>query len=222
MAEIIGLYAGTVRALPPEGKPTGIYKSLVSQATIETEGLLGDHQADRAVHGGPEQAVHQYAQASYAAIVAEFPALADTAVPGSIGENVSAADMTEGTVYIGDTYQLGTVQLQVSQPRSPCWKINHRFDEPRLARFIADKRLNGWYYRVVKTGKVELGMEMTLLNRPSSAVSVDVFLAVMRQSRPSLREVERLQNCEGLSPEWQQRLAKKRSFLTKLLTKVGL
>jgi len=217
MLTIAGLYIGTVRPLLPAGKLTGMFKHPVAEAAVEREGLMGDEQADRLAHGGPEQAVHQYALSSYSAIVKAFPALANIAVAGSIGENISAANMNESSVYIGDIYQFGGAQLQISQPRSPCWKINDRFNEPKLVKFVAEQRLNGWYYRVLKTGKMATGNSIERIYRPASAVSVDDFLAITAMRRPPVYDVGRLLACEGLSPEWQQKLTKRQSFLRRLM-----
>ncbi len=41
------------------------------------------------------------------------------------GENLSTNGMTEHNVFIGDIYPLGvSVGIEVTQPRSPCFKLN--------------------------------------------------------------------------------------------------
>lgn len=124
---VTALYKGRLRPLPPEGRRTGIFKDPIERADVTKEGIVGDHQADRRFHGGPEKALHQYAQISYERIVSEFPELEGTAVPGSIGENISSSHLTDESICIGDIYRIGDVLAQVSQPRSPCWKINHKY-----------------------------------------------------------------------------------------------
>ncbi len=73
---------------------------------IASEGILGDHQADRRVHGGPEKAIHHYAATNYSNLAARFPEIAAAFVPGSIGENISASGIDEHTVAIGDLFTL--------------------------------------------------------------------------------------------------------------------
>jgi hypothetical protein len=43
--------------------------------------------------------------------------------------------MTERTVCIGNRYRMREAELELSQPCTPFWKINHRFGERDLSRF---------------------------------------------------------------------------------------
>ena len=65
MLQILSLYAGKLRPLEPEGQQTGIYKQPLDTAVVDHEGIVGDQQADRRYHGGPEKALHQYALQAY-------------------------------------------------------------------------------------------------------------------------------------------------------------
>lgn len=156
------IFVGAIRPLPPEGQPTGIFKApLAAPAAVGPLGIAGDQQADLRVHGGPEKAVHQYCADHYPRLATAFPRAEAPFVPGSLGENLSVAGLDEAAVCIGDRFRLGTALLEVSQPRSPCWKIDARFgiDSGRhgLARYIAQHGLTGWYYRVVEAGTVQPG-----------------------------------------------------------------
>ena len=156
------LFIGSIKPLPPEGQSTGIFKEpLLEPAAIGPLGIAGDRQADLRVHGGPDKAVHQYCADHYPRLAAAFPRAAAPFVPGSLGENLSVAGLDETTVCIGDRFRLGTALLEVSQPRSPCWKIDARFGiasgRSGLAYHIAQQSLTGWYYRVVEAGTVHPG-----------------------------------------------------------------
>src|SRR5690606_10795759 len=90
-------------------------------------GLDGDEQGDRRVHGGVDKAVHHYPFEHYARWRAELGPLPVLAAPGAFGENLSSAGLDESNVCLGDRYALGSVVLEVSQGRQPCWKLNDRF-----------------------------------------------------------------------------------------------
>lgn len=216
MLTVDGLFIGEIRILEPEGHRTGLFKEPVAWATVQRLGLVGDHQADRRYHGGPEKAVHQYAPDHYARIATCFPAAAIHAGPGALGENLSSVGMTEQTVCIGDRYRLGTVELEVSQPRTPCWKINHRFGEKQLAKFIQTERITGWYYRVVQEGEIECGDTIALQARPNPELSLDRFWQVVNQHRPDPAELQWLASAAGLAPHWVQRLLDRAAFLSRL------
>ena len=128
------------------------------------ENLAGNQQADTKNHGGPDKAALCYAAGHYPDWRAElerpdFP-------HGGFGENFTIAGLSEAKVCIGDTYQIGEVRAQVSQPRGPCWKIARRWRiEDLTARVLASGR-TGWYLRVLTEGYVETGQSVALLDRP--------------------------------------------------------
>lgn len=216
MTRIGGLYVGGITVLQPEGQSTGIFKHRVtSPRQLTREGFSGDVQADRRVHGGPEKAVHHYAAENYAQLAAKFPAAAGALVAGSLGENISSSGWDEAGVCIGDIFRLGRAVIQVSQPRSPCWKINHKFSEPGMSRFIAEQGITGWYYRVVEEGTVDPDDVFELLERPSPQVTLARLWQVGLAHRPAIEELTLLIATVGLTPGWVDKLTTRRDWLSK-------
>ncbi|MGJ7546209.1 MOSC domain-containing protein [Variovorax sp. LT1R16] len=210
------LFAGGLSFLEPEGQRTGIYKRRISgPVRVEPQGIVGDEHGDRRVHGGPEKAVHHYAAGNYALLARAFPASAPALVPGSLGENISAHHLSELNVHLGDVFRIGSVALQVSQPRSPCWKINHRFDAERMSMFVAQERITGWYYRVVEGGSIQPGDRMELVDRRTDRFSIDEFWRVQLCHRPCVDDVLKLIAVPGLAEEWKRRLAERMKWLQK-------
>ncbi|MFT6343425.1 MAG: MOSC domain-containing protein YiiM [Paraglaciecola sp.] len=207
--KVIGLYSGKLTNIGEKRSPTGIFKQSVSLVSVNELGIIGDIQADKRFHGGPEKALHQYALCSYEKIIKRYPLLHKQARSGMIGENLSVIDMNERNVCIGDIYKVGSAVLQVSSPRIPCWKINAKFKQPNLHQFIGLHRLNGWYYRVLQAGDIALDDVFILQQRPNANVSVDIMLKVIN-SEAQLVEV--VTNAVGLDPEWRRRLQKKYSL----------
>ena len=217
MSSVTGLYAGTLQALQPEGQRSGIYKLPIEQAEVTRKGIVGDQQADLRFHGGPEKALHQYACDSYELIVSHYPQLRGVAIPGSLGENLSSPDLNDADVCIGDVYRMGQVLLQVSQPRSPCWKINHKFAVDKLSLFIEQHRITGWYYRVLEMGRIRIGDPIQLLQRPNEGITIEHFHRVYKQHRPELEALDTLIACEGLNEEWRRRISSRRQYLVSLV-----
>jgi MOSC domain-containing protein YiiM len=210
--KIIGLYLGKLSNIGEKRSPTGIYKQSVEQVSVDELGIIGDIQADKRFHGGPEKALHQYALCSYEKIIKRYPLLHKQAKPGMIGENLSATDMNEHNVCIGDIYKVGSCVLQVSSPRIPCWKIDAKFKQPDLNQFISQHRLNGWYYRVLQAGNMTLNDAFLLQQKPNASVTVDTMLKVIYGKAEALI-VDVATNAIGLDPEWQKRLQKKYSLM---------
>jgi MOSC domain-containing protein YiiM len=206
--KIIGLYSGKLTNIGEKRSPTGIYKQSLEQVSVDELGIIGDIQADKRFHGGPEKALHQYALSSYEKIIKRYPLLHKQAKPGAIGENLSVADMNEHNVCIGDIYKVGSSVLQVSSPRIPCWKIDAKFKQPDLNRFISLHRLNGWYYRVIQIGNITLNDGFLLQQRPNANVTLDTMLKVIHGDAEE-QTIKLATNAIGLDPEWQKRLKNK-------------
>lgn len=204
---IDAVFAGGVRPLPPEGHPSGIVKEAVAgPVLLGPLGLAGDAQADRRVHGGPDKALHHYPAEHYAVLAAAYPGSAARFVPGSIGENVSTTGWTEETVCVGDVFRIGEARVQVTQPRSPCWKINHRYGLEDALQFVAGRGITGWYCRVVETGRIAAGDAFELIERNADPVSLRHLWQVTRSHRPTAEDLSRLAWTPGLSESWAEKL----------------
>lgn len=176
---MIHIFLGGIRPLPPDNQPTGIFKhEVLMPVWVGREGLAGDAQADRRVHGGLDKALHQYAIANYARLATAFPDAANLLIPGSIGENLSAPRWDETNIAIGDVFRFGDSTIQVSQPRSPCWKIDNRFGVEGLAQYIAEQRITGWYFRVLEEGAAETSADFERIERNVDPVSIADLLSL--------------------------------------------
>lgn len=206
--QIVGLYTGNKRAIGPKLSPTGIYKMPVEQVQVNTLGMIGDIQVDKRFHGGPERALHQFSLRSYETLIKRFPLLHSTLKIGQLGENINAVNMHEDNVFIGDIYQMGSVIVQVSSPRIPCWKIDAKLKQPGLSRFILDNQLSGWYYRVVQEGQINQSDTVKLIERSNNNLSIHYFLQLAQNKKLSESEKQQIQNAIGLDPEWRIKLLK--------------
>lgn len=207
------LATGPIGALP-EGRPTAIYKQPVAGAVaIGPGGLAGDAQADRRVHGGPEKAIHLYPADHYRELALAFPDAAQSLVPGSLGENLSVASVSEEDVCIGDIFAFGSARIQVSQPRSPCWKIDSRHGVEGLAAHIAETGRTGWYFRVLEGGTAQAGDRLELLERNPDPVSLARLWRSTLEHRPAPHTLASLAATPGLNPDWRQRLLKRREWM---------
>ena len=208
-----GLYAGQVARLAGDSRSSAIAKSPVSGRRLLTAAALsGDTQADRRAHGGDGKALHHYPAEHYAQLATAFPAGLHLS-PGGLGENISTRGLTERNVCIGDVFRIGGARIQVSQPRTPCWKIDLRTGSEGVAAFIATHGLAGWYYRVLEEGEIAAGDWLEHLERPADAVSLAEFWRVTGTTRPSIAALSRLAYAEGLDPVWSGKLTQRIEWL---------
>ena len=187
----------------------------VGPLELGLEGFIGDQQADRRVHGGPEKAVHLYPARHYKKLAERFPGAANQLVIGSLGENISTAELDENDVRIGDIWRLGGAQLQVCQPRNPCWKIDERFASEGMAAFIAEHRLTGWYWRVIRPGWVAPGDPLELIHAADGAFTLAEALLCWQAHRPALADLEKLAATPGIANNWQQKITARVEWLRK-------
>lgn len=210
---IDGLYVGQVALLPGDSRSSAIAKTIVAgPCFIGTGGLHGDTQADRRVHGDAGKAVHHYPAENYAHLARAFPDALHLA-PGGLGENISSHGLSEDNVCIGDVFRAGSARLQVSQPRTPCWKIDSRTGCEGVAAYVAAHGLAGWYYRVLDEGECRAGDLLEHLERPPAAVTLAEFWRVTRSPRPALDALLRLAYAEGLDPAWTGKLMQRIEWL---------
>ncbi|MFK8067148.1 MAG: MOSC domain-containing protein [Gammaproteobacteria bacterium] len=187
----------------PDDVPTGIFKTPVSDPIRLTDlGLEGDFQADQQVHGGLDKAVHHYAVENYELLKEALPHLAEKFLPGTIGENFSSENFSEKNVHIGDTFSVGSAIIQVSQPRRPCWKVNHKYGNGHLVNLLMQHHITGWYYRVVQEGIVQAGDEIILTERLSKSISIAKLWQQWIQFMQNKQSPHNLKDTPGLALEW--------------------
>ena len=208
------IFTGRVKLMLPDGEPSGIFKSAVDGPQhLGTNGLEGDEQADLRYHGGPEKALHQYPAEHYALLAQEWPQCASLLGPGVLGENISTRGMTEHDVCIGDVFGIGEARIQLSQPRSPCWKIDRRLKVDGASRFVEAAGVTGWYYRVLDEGKVCAGDEIVLLERPNPWLSLVHYWDTVMAHRPDPVALRQIAAAAGLAADKAQRWLERAAWL---------
>ena len=129
----------------------------------------GDEQADRRVHGGPDKAVYAYASEDTAWWAAR---LARELGPGAFGENLTLAGVDVSGAVIGERWRIGTVELEVAQPRFPCAKLATKFGDPTFVRLFGQANRPGAYLRIVVEGELGAGDAVQVLGRPGHGVTI--------------------------------------------------
>jgi MOSC domain-containing protein YiiM len=152
---------------------TGIHKQPVHEAVMVNKlGLAGDEQADLTVHGGLNKAVYAYPSEHYPFWAAQRLAALKREEPlphGSMGENLTMQGLLESDVWIGDRLHIGSVILEVTEPRQPCFKFNAKMGFSHAAKMMVQAGNSGFYLRVVQTGPIRAGDAITLVAGPRSS-----------------------------------------------------
>ncbi|HEX7299166.1 MAG TPA: MOSC domain-containing protein [Solirubrobacteraceae bacterium] len=185
---------------------SAIVKRPVSGAVaVAVNGVAGDEQANRRHHGGPYKAVYAYAREDVAWWERELGRPLDD---GAFGESLTLSGVDVSGARVGERWRVGTVELEVSGPRTPCAKLGARMGDPRFPRrFVAAGR-PGAYLAVATPGVLRAGDAVELLHRPGHDVTSALVMRI------ALREPARLDELEparaDMNPEllsWLERAA---------------
>jgi MOSC domain-containing protein YiiM len=127
-----------------------IYKTIRKEPIKVTKlGFEGDEHAFHS-HGGAEKALMQYRARRYRTWKREFPQSDHLFTLGGFGENLVADNANEENIFISDGIAFGDeVIAQVTYPRAPCAKLNHRFENKDMSRRAQTMARTGWYYCVL-------------------------------------------------------------------------
>lgn len=208
-ASVFSLNIGLPAQMPFKGKEvsTGIFKKPVQGPLFLSRlNFEGDGQADTVHHGGPDKAVCVYPHEHYAYWERELDIKLET---GAFGENVTLDGLREDDVHIGDIFSLGEAVVQISQPRQPCFKLALRYGVPEMPVKVQETGYTGFYFRVLKEGKVERLDKLTRTQRHRHGISVSEANRVMHVDKNDLDAVRAMLQVEELSESWRKTLMKR-------------
>lgn len=204
-ATLVSIQRGSIAPLGPDSVPSGFVKLPVDgPIEVTSLGLVGDEQADLTVHGGPDMALYAYPAGHYARWSVDYPEHADKFIAGGVGENLTIDGWTEADLCVGDVHAIGSVRLQVSRPRQPCFKFALRFGDNRLPKAMVRNGRAGWYYRVIATGTIDAGDMVTLVDRPNPGFRFDRLLQIINFNDASYAELRTMADLPGLASKLRE------------------
>lgn len=207
--KLSGLYVGSqLQAL--SGITTGIDgKSAVAQLQVQVDSVVGDAQADPKHHGGLDRVLHHFPREHYGQY-RRWDLITDFKDAPAMGENISTVGLNETQVNIGDILQIGDLTVQVTQPRSPCFKLNLQFGHRQFALAMQQSQLCGWFYRIITPATLHLSDSIQLVDRRTD-VSVAEAMALYFSPEFNARAYDKLVSCEGLAQSWVASLQRRLS-----------
>jgi MOSC domain-containing protein YiiM len=161
---------------------TGIYKYPVEAPIfLGAEDVENDHVLDRRYHGGVDKACYLYSADHYSFWKNKYPA--QLWQWGMFGENLTVAGLNESEIRIGDRFKIGEAEVQVSQPRQPCFKLGVRFGDQKVVDDFWMLPYPGIYVRVLQAGNVRVGDELVLIDRNTDSLPVSEVFSIFRLQR---------------------------------------
>lgn len=198
--KVISVNRGEARLVNWRGKKvrTGIFKYPVEGSIfLGAEDVVDDAVVDRKYHGGLDMAVYAYSADYYPFWKDRFPD-SDWSL-GMFGENLTIEGLDESKMHIGSVYQVGEAQIQVCQPRQPCFKLGIRFGTQKILKPYINSPYSGVYFRVIKPGLVNTGDELNITSNKSKSPTVStVFQFMYHKVEDSAEVLQHIISCEFL------------------------
>jgi MOSC domain-containing protein YiiM len=198
---VLSVNVGRPREFEYDGRPakSAIWKLPVA-GRVRARGvnLEGDEQADRKAHGGPDKALYAYAIED-----ARWweRALGRSVQYGEFGENLTTQEIAVNDALVGERWEIGTVVLEVSEPRVPCWRLGVRMNDQMFVRRFTEALRPGSYLRIIGEGDLGAGDQIRVIHRPDHDLTIrDVFRIYTRDRN----EIERLIAIPEISESWKK------------------
>jgi len=195
------------------GKPfmSGIFKEpLEGPVFLDYTHLEGDGSADLVHHRGLDKAVCVHSREHYP----YWEEILQRGFPyGFFGENLTVEGLRETEVHIGDVFRIGEAEVQCSQPRQPCHKLNKKFDDKSMAGRIQQNGFTGYYLRVLKQGWLKAGARLERVRTDPEKLTVDECNRVMFHDKDNLEALQRVLEHPLLAQSWKQDLLPRREKL---------
>lgn len=209
MQHPVEVFVGKIRDYQGS-RPSAIAKLQVEgELTLTETGIAGDEQAEKSYHGGTDRALCHYPREHYAHWAQMFPQQAALFCAPAFGENLSTSGLTEKNVFIGDIFRWGDALIQVTQPRSPCFKLNFHFGISDMSTQMQSSGRTGWLYRVIAGGNVSAEAPLELVSRVSDVSVYDAAAIAWFQPFDD-EQYHRLLSAAGLSASWTRTMQKRR------------
>ncbi|ART80753.1 MOSC domain-containing protein [Oceanisphaera avium] len=206
----VSILTGRASALTQDMESAIDKKPITRAQFCDVTGLVEDTQVSTPFHGGVERALHYYPYEHYVSWLAWFQGMGLNSAlrllsAGGFGENISGEGLTEAEACIGDIYQLDEAVVQISQPRSPCYKLNARFGYEFFSVLVQANGRTGWLLRVLHPGQVNPQAELTLLERPHPTMSVKRASDIVYNLAYCANNLRELAALKALSPSWRNK-----------------
>src|ERR1700733_317146 len=187
---------------------TGIWKKPVTGRIFARRlNLDGDGQGDLAGHGGEQRAMMVQQLDSYR-YWASYLGRSDLA-PGIFGENLTVDGLADAEVCIGDRFRIGSVVVEVTQPRDTCYRLGIRLERPEMPALLVAHHRPGFYLRVIQEGELGAGDHVEKLSDGPERVTVAEIDALLYSAEHKLEALRRAARIPALSPGWRASMQKR-------------
>jgi MOSC domain-containing protein YiiM len=187
-----------------EGR-TGIDKRSVSgPIEFKNDGVAGDRIIDTNAHGGYDQAVYAYAREDAQWWESEI----NEVIPaGRFGENLTTEGIDVNAALVGEKWKIGSVILEVSQPRIPCRVFAGFWKRATLIKDFTQAGRPGTYLRIIQEGTAQAGDAIEVIYKPGHSIRISDLFAAKSGERSKINEIKVVPQLSVEFKEWSEKIA---------------
>ena len=187
-----------------EGR-TGIDKRSVSgPIEFKNNGVAGDRIIDTNVHGGYDQAVYAYASEDAQWWENEIK---EVIPAGRFGENLTTEGIDVNAALVGEKWKIGSVILEVSQPRIPCRVFAGFWKRATLIKDFTQAGRPGAYLRIIQEGTAQAGDAIEVIYKPEHSIRISDLFAAKSGERSKINEIKVVPQLSTEFKEWSEKIA---------------
>jgi MOSC domain-containing protein YiiM len=187
-----------------EGR-TGIDKRSVSgPIDFKNNGVAGDRIIDTNVHGGYDQAVYAYAKEDALWWEKE---IGEKISAGRFGENLTTEGIDVNAALVGEKWKIGSVILEVSQPRIPCRVFAGFWKRATLIKDFTQAGRPGAYLRIIQEGIAQAGDSIEVIYKPDHSISIKDLFSAKSGERSKINEIKVVPQLSTEFKEWSEKIA---------------
>ena len=187
-----------------EGR-TGIDKrSVEGPIEFKNNGVAGDRIIDTNVHGGYDQAVYAYATEDARWWEKE---IGEEISAGRFGENLTTEGIDVNAALVGEKWKIGSVVLEVSQPRIPCRVFAGFWKRATLIKDFTQAGRPGAYLRIIQEGTAKAGDAIEVIFKPDHSVSISDLFSAKSGERTKINEIKVVPQLSQGFKEWAEKIA---------------
>ena len=187
-----------------EGR-TGIDKrSVAGHIEFKNNGVAGDRIIDTNVHGGYDQAVYAYAREDAQWWETE---IGEEITAGKFGENLTTEGIDVNAAFVGEQWKIGSVILEVSQPRIPCRVFAGFWKRATLIKDFTQAGRPGAYLRIIQEGTAQAGDTIEVIYKPDHSVSISDLFSAKSGERAKINEIKVVPQLSQGFKEWAEKIA---------------
>lgn len=206
--KIKNIFAGSEKQLQ-KGKnsyPSSYEKQKISQAKVNKLGIIEDNQSDKSCHGGEYRALCIYTQGAYDLFKEKY----NIDLPlCALGENITLDSCDDRDICLGDIYKCGEIEVKVTQPRQPCWKISSVLGIKNMTASIVKEGQSGFYLKILKEGLFTQSDSFELIKRKNDKLNIKFINDCYYNAKDNQENIKMILACEDISPAYRIDLEKR-------------